>query len=117
MTVANKLAYTQTPDNLIYDSKHPIDAENVEVSLAGGSEGTIKRGQVIDQSGDTYSIHAAGGTPSVIAAEDIPFEALDLKVVVPAYTSGSFRLSELVVSSSLTAAAIEGLREKGIFLK
>jgi len=117
MKVANKLAYTGNPDNLIYDSKHPIDAENVEVTLAGGSDGTIKRGQVIDQSGDAYSIHAAGGTPSVIAAEDIPFEASELKVVVPAYTSGSFRLSELVVSSSLTAAAIEGLREKGIFLK
>ena len=53
----------------------------------------------------------------MIAAETTAFTALDLKIVVPAYTSGSFRLSELVTASSLTSANIETLREKGIFLK
>ena len=117
MKVANKLAYTATPDNLIYDSKHPIDGENVEVTLAGGSAGEIERGQVIDLDNGTYSVHSGGGTPSVIAAETTAFTALDLKIVVPAYTSGSFRLSELVTASSLTSANIDTLREKGIFLK
>lgn len=119
MKVANKLAYTQTPDNLIYDFKHPIDAENVELSISAAEDGTVKRGQVIDLNLDTgaYALHTGAGTPSVICAEDVPYVAGASTLVVPAFTSGSFRLSELVMSSSLSAVMVEGLREKGIFLK
>lgn len=117
MTVSNKLAYTQTPDNLIYDSKHPVDAENLEITLAGGAEGEIQRGQVIDLDKGVYSIHAKDGVPTAIAAETRSFGADDSTVVVPSYVSGSFRTSEIIASPALGAADIEALREKGIFLK
>lgn len=117
MTQLNAETYTVMPDNLIYDSKHPIDAENLEITLSGSKAGKVSRGQVIDVSNGAYSIHANNGTPSAIAAEDTAYEAEDTSVVVPCFVSGSFRQSEIVADPALTDANIEMLRSKGIFLK
>ncbi len=117
MALLNKEAYVATPDNLIYDSKHPIDAENLEVTLDVSAAGTVKRGQIIDVSSGAYSIHANGGTPSAVVAEDTDYAADDTKVVVPCFVSGTFRLSEIIADPDLTEANLELLRSKGIFLK
>lgn len=119
MSLLNKEAYTVTPDKLIYDSKHPIDSDAIAVSLGEGaaSDGTISRGQVIDVSSGTYSVHANGGTPSAIAAEDTDYAEGATSVIVPVYTSGSFRESEVIADPALTEQNIETLRDKGIFLK
>ena len=116
--ILNKDAYTVTPDNLIYDTTHPIDGDGITVTMdAAAAAGTIKRGQVIDVSSGTYSIHANGGTPSCIVAEDADYAVGATSVVVAVFTSGTFRKSKLIATPALTAANVETLREKGIFLK
>ena len=112
MSVLNSEAYTMNKANLVYDSKHPLDVANIEV-------GTIERGQLIDydDTDGTYSVHAENGKPSAIAAEETSYAADDTSALVTVYTSGSFRQSEVIAAPRITAAHLEILRSKGIYLK
>ena len=112
----NKLAYTVEKDKLIYDASHPIDAV-VRVSLTPKADGKIERGQVIDHKAGTYSIHAAAGEASAIAAEEVEYTSTDTEVNVTVYISGPFRASEIKAEPELTGGDVEKLREKGIYLK
>lgn len=117
MSLLNRLAYVMEKEKLIYDKTYPIDADVVEVSITPGSDGVIEFGQIIDCNDGNYSVHASDGIPSVIAAEDVSFTKTDSAVTVPVYISGAFRASEVIANPALTAADMEVLREKGIYLK
>ena len=119
MSVLNSEAYTMNKDNLVYDSKHPLDVANIEVTVPGTEAGTIERGQLIDydDTDGTYSVHAENGKPSAIAAEETSYAADDTSALVTVYTSGSFRQSEVIAAPTITAAHLEILRSKGIYLK
>lgn len=117
MGLLNKPAYAVEKDRLIYDATHPIDASAVRVGIKAESGGVIKRGQVIDINGDIYNIHAENGNVSVIAAENVSYASDETEVTVPVYTSGTFRKSKVIAEPELTAADVETLREKGIYLK
>lgn len=114
----NKEAYAMRDDTLVYDGIHAVDGTNITVELDGKSAGTIARGQIVDVKDDgTYVIHTERGIPAVIVAESVTYEAGDASVVVQAYTSGTFRAKLILANPELTAADIETLREKSIYLK
>lgn len=115
MRQLNKEAYEVTKDSLIYDSRHPIDAVNVTVEVTDA--GMLLRGQVLDFADGKYSIHKSGGTVSVIVAENTAYTAEDTTVAVPAYTSGTFRMSACITEDELSETDIETFRSKGIYLK
>lgn len=117
MSLLNKKVYEVKTDHLIYDTKHPTDATNMQVSITPVADGTIRRGQVIDVSDGVYTLHAESGVPSCIAAVDVDYTADDTDVIVPCYITGSFRAERVIASPELTAADMETLREKGIILK
>lgn len=113
----NRPAYTVEKDKLIYDATHPVDANAVQVSITSDTNGKIERGQIIDCTNGVYSIHAADGEPSVIAAKDVEYTSTDTEITVPVYISGAFRASEVKADPELKEADAEKLREKGIYLK
>lgn len=117
MGLLNKIAYMVEKDRLIYDAKHPIDATAVEVAVASGTGGVLKRGQLLDCAGGVFSVHAESGMAGAIVADDTEYEPDAETVVVPVYTSGSFRGSEVVADPAITAADVEALRGGGIYLK
>lgn len=117
MTELNKTAYEIEKDKLIYDSKHPVDVANVEVTLPGTAAGDIERGQLLDAADGVYTIHDENGEPSAIVAEPTSYAEDDTSIVATVYTSGSFRQSEVIASPKITAAHIDVLRCKGIYLK
>lgn len=117
MSLLNRQAYAMEKDRLVYDAKHPKDAAAVRVAVSGESGGVIRRGQVLDFADGVYSIHAAGGTASVIAAEDTVYAQGDTEATVAVYTSGSFRASEVTADVELTVQDTEALRGNGIYLK
>lgn len=113
----NNEVYEVKKDNLVYDSSHPIDARDVTVTVPLESVGTLRRGQVLDVAEGNYTIHAEGGSVSVIVAESTPYAADDTSVVVPVYLSGAFRKSACVTDVELTDGDVEAFRSKGIYLK
>jgi len=112
----NEEAYKVERDKLVYDSSHPVDAKNVTVTVPEGT-GIFKRGEILDFKDGKYAVHTEGGTASVIVGENTPYAEDDTELAVPAYISGSFRLSECFASVELTERDIESLRAKGIYLK
>ncbi len=117
MSVLNKQVCTVEKDRLIYDSRHPIDATAVQVSVTSGAAGEISRGQLLDCVDGIYSVHAEGGTASAIAAESVSYEAGDTDITVAVYISGSFRASQIIADPEITDTDRENLRDKGIYLK
>lgn len=118
MALLNDMAYTVEKDRLVYDAKHPIDATAVQVSVESDADGgVLKRGQLLDFENEVYSIHADGGTPSAIVAEGAEYTSDDTEVTAAVYISGTFRASEIISESEITAADIENLRSRGIYLK
>lgn len=117
MGLMNRDAYSVQADRLIYDGKIPVDAKNIVVSITASADGVIKRGQVIDVAAGVYTLHAADGTPSCIAAQDTEYAADDSEVIVPCYISGSYRSDAVIASPELSDADVETLRTKNIILK
>lgn len=117
MEQLNKEAYTVGRDRLIYDASHPIDGTIIKVTLPGTEETKIERGQIIDHKDGVFSMHADSGVASVIAAETVIAEKGVTEIELEAYTSGTFRADATVSAVELTDADIQGLREKGIYLK
>lgn len=117
MTLLNKMAYTVEKDRLVCDGKHPIDATAVQVTVESDTDGVLKRGQLLDFENEVYSIHAEGGTPSVIVAEDAEYASDDAEVTAAVYVSGTFRAGEIISEPEITVADIENLRSRGIYLK
>lgn len=115
MKMLNKQAYTMERDRLIYDGSHEIDGSAVVITTE--SSGEIRRGALLDYSDGTYVLHAANGTPSAIAAETVEYTETDIQVTVPVYISGTFRKAAVISPAALTAADVETLRSKGIYLK
>lgn len=118
MQQLNTEGYTMTPDNLIAGNAQNLRGRVVEVTVTAAQVKEIKRGQVIDVTSEgKYSLHAKGGTPSVIAAETVEVNPEATKVSIEVYDSGEFRELHLITSEALTAADKETLREKNIILK
>ena len=118
MQKINTEGYTVTQDNLIAGNAQNLRGRVVEVTVTAAQVKEIKRGQVIDITSDgRYSLHAKGGTPSVIAAETVEVDQEATKVPIEVYDSGEFRELYLITSEALTAADRETLREKNIILK
>lgn len=119
MSVLNRHAYSVEKDKLIYDGTYPIDGDAVAVTITADQDGLIRRGTLIDfdEATEEYKIHEAGGTPSRVAAEDTEYTESDTEVIVPTYTGGTFRLSEILSDSELSETDIEILRSVGIHLK
>lgn len=117
MQKLNAEGYTVTQDNLIAGNAQNLRGRVVEVTVTAAQVKEIKRGQVIDVSDGKYSLHAKGGTPSVIAAETVEVDQEATKVPIEVYDSGEFRELYLITSEALTAADRETLREKNIILK
>lgn len=118
MSRLNSEVYTVENDNLIYDAKHPVDAENIVFANNKSETGKLERGMLLDEESGTYTKHVAGGNASVIIAEDVEFAADEQTVVVPCYTSGSFRASKIkATAAALTDATKITLQNKGIYLK
>ncbi len=107
------------PDALIYDATRLLDGSVVEVQLAaGGKEGILERGQVLDRKEDgSYAPHAEGGSANAIVSEATKYSGEEGAVSVPVYISGSFRQSALVSGTELSAKDIERLRGVGIIVK
>lgn len=107
--------------NLIYDGSHDTDAKNIAITVNGGEtkdEGVLNAGQVIDiDANGQFVVHATGGTPAYILAEDAEYASDDTAVTATVYISGTFRASKLIASPALTDADKVALQEKGIFLK
>jgi hypothetical protein len=118
MALLNGEAYTVKRDKLIYDSKHPIDATTVQVSVTSDKEGVIRRGQLLYCKDGVYSAKKADDNEaSAISVETTSYSSDDTDIVVEAYISGTFRKSEIVTDSDISAADEEALRGKGIYLK
>lgn len=117
MGLMNKDAYSVQPDRLVYDGRQPVDARNVVVSVTSEEDGVIRKGQVIDEAEGIYKLHAAGGAPSCIAAEDVEYAADDTDVIVPCYITGTYHADAVTASPELTESDMETLRAKGIILK
>lgn len=117
MGLMNKDAYSVQPDRLVYDGRQPVDAKNIIVAISSGTDGVIRRGQVIDEAAGVYTLHAEAGVPSCIAAADVEYAADDTDVVVPCYITGTYHADAVIASPELTAANVETLRNKGIILK
>ncbi len=118
MSRLNGEVYEVTNDNLIYDAKHPVDAENIVFSNSDSETGKLERGMLLDESSGTYTKHVANGNASVVVAEDTEFAADEASVVVPCYTSGTFRTSQIkATAAALTDATKITLQNKGIYLK
>lgn len=116
MRQLNKEAYEVTKDNLVYDSRHPLDAVNVTVEAADA--GMFLRGQVLDFTDGKYSAHKSGGAVSVIVAESTKCTAEDAgTVTVPVYTSGTVTVPACITEEGLTETDLETFRSKGIYLK
>ena len=117
MSLLSRQAYAMEKDRLVYDTKHPIDASAVRVTVPAGTCGVIRRGQVLDCTDGVYSVHAEGGAASAIAAEDTEYALDETEVTVVSYISGSFRAGEVIADPELTDGDTEVLRGKGIYLK
>ncbi len=117
MGLLNKNSYKVEADHLIYDTTHPVDAKNVQVLITPMDAGVIERGQIIDVSEGTYTLHEESGTPSCIAAENVTYTEDDTDVIVPCYITGAFHAKRVIASPELTETDVETLREKGIILK
>ena len=115
----NKEAYEVKPDNLIYDNTHPIDGYVVSIKVPAEKAGVLKRGQILDfsESDGSYVPHAEGGSVSAIVVNDVDYAADDTEVSASVYISGTFRKSVCITDVALTAADIEKLRSRGIYLK
>ncbi len=117
MSLLNNTAYKVEKDNLIYDSKHPVDVDNIVIKIAAEEAGEIRRGQLIDYANGEYSVHAMGGEASCIAAETTSYAADDTEIIVPCYISGTFNTRAVTANPEVTAADVEALRSKNIYLK
>lgn len=115
MGVLNGPVYEEKDESIIYDGKHPVDAKNVQLTVAVEAKTVLPKGQIIDYGEHGYKVHAAGGTPVGILAEKTVLAEDDTDVVVPIYVSGTFKRSK--VSPDLNEAGVEALRSKGIYLK
>lgn len=113
----NREAYQHEPDNLIYDRSHEPDASNVTVTLSDEKAGILRRGQVLDLAEDAYAVHAADGKPGAIVAQHTEYAADDKELTVTVYISGTFRRSACISAVELSAADVEELRCRGIYLK
>ncbi len=113
----NELFEVTAPDRLIYDGSHPIDGKNILVTLGGNKNGVLSRGQIIDRVGDIYQLHVKDGEVNCIVATDTSYAETDTEIVVPVYTSGTFRQNECVSEETLTDADLEKFRSLGIYLK
>ncbi len=114
-----KEAYCVEKDDLIYDYLRLIDSKNVTVTLDGGSDGCLERGQVIDfdSVSGSYKPHKSGGAANCIVAADTAYTSEDTEITVTVYISGNFRQSRVLADVSLTAADLESLRSFEIVLK
>lgn len=117
MSLLNRPAYAVEKDKLIYDATHLIDASAVQVTITKNEDGTIKRGQLLDFADGAYSIHTESGEASAIVAEDTAYVSSDTSITAVVYISGAFRMNEVIADTDITAADIEALRSKGIYLK
>lgn len=113
-----------SPDNLFYDTKHPVDVK--AVTLKAG-QGILKRGTVvavITASGLAVAVDSTKTDGSELA-DAILTDTIDTgsagaseNVVTTAYRSGSFNRDALTFGGTDTAAKHETrLRTLGIYLK
>lgn len=122
-TLLNNELYAVTPDNLIYDSKHPIDVKNISVAA---NQGTVKKGTVLALTNtDEYLVFGTAlvapqtsSKANCIVTEDVDTTSTGTTVNLTVYISGSFNKNALLVKtgSSLAASDIEDLRAAGIFV-
>jgi len=118
MSRLNGEVYEVENDNLIYDAKHPVDAENIIFTNNDSATGKLERGMLLDEASGVYTIHKANGNASVIVAEDAEFASDEETVVVPCYVSGTFRTSAIkATAAALTDVTKITLQNKGIYLK
>ena len=119
--IGNETIGKLEPDNLVFDSKFPLDVKSVTLSPR---QGVIKRGTVIGILDDGKCVVWSGDDG--IQADCILSDDLDTgteghsraPVVGTAYRSGHFIKQALIVAegSELTAAAEDELRKGGIYL-
>lgn len=120
MNLVNNDFGQSTVDNLIADSKHPIDVRSVVIA---SGQGMLSRGTVIgiltaSGKGAKVDNSKTDGTQTAncILTDDI--DATSGDVTTTAYISGSFNRGALVFGGDDTAAEHETkLRELGIILK
>lgn len=118
MGVLNKPAYELGKGGLIYDAQHDIDAKNVTLTVAVEKETVLAAGQVLDfDATNGWTVHAKDGVPAAILAEEVVLATDDTDVTVTAYISGDFHADRVTANPELTAANVEALRSKGIYLK
>lgn len=123
----NENVGVMTSDNLIYDSKHPIDVKSVKIR---SGQGLLKRGSVLSlSSGDVGDKnHVILGTTAevdeiltadAILCDDVETGSIEgTTVYATAYRSGHFSRNNLFVKEaySLTQDDETELRNGGIFL-
>lgn len=124
MTLLNNTSYEVKPDNLIVDSKHPVDVKTVKIKA---NQGIVKRGTVLSfaEPTDEYIVFGttlAGGQTSskanCIVADEVDTTSTSPTVVVTVYVSGHFNKGELITSgvTTLDATSIQELRAFGVFV-
>ncbi len=123
----NETVGVMTPDNLIYDSKHPLDVKSVKIR---SGQGLLKRGTILSLStgdeGDEN--HVVLGTAAVvdeiltadaILCDDVETgEVVGSTLFATAYRSGHFARNYLAVKAAYTLTQDDEteLRSGGIFL-
>jgi len=120
MNLVNNNFGTSSVDNLISDSKHPIDVRSIVIA---SGQGKLTRGTVIGiitASGKGAKVDSSKSdgtqTANCILTDDI--DATSADVTTTAYITGTFNPDELVFGGTDTAAThATKLRELGIFLK
>lgn len=111
---------TFNADKLFVDQKHDPDVKGVTLTFAAA--GTVKRGTLLVIDSDTGKASPfttpATETPDCILCDDVTVTAAG-DVYTSAYKSGNFskQFLEEVADVTLTAANIETLRQKGIFVE
>ena len=122
-TLLNNTVYEVTPDNLILDSKQPLDAKIISVKA---NQGKLKRGTVLSLTNtEEYVVFGTGlvapqtaAKANCIIADDVDTTTTAATENAVVYISGNFNKNSLIVTegSSLDAGDIEDLRAAGIFV-
>ncbi|BBF41997.1 hypothetical protein lbkm_0679 [Lachnospiraceae bacterium KM106-2] len=110
----NNEAYKVVDDNLVFDSKHPIDVKNVTLKA---DQGALARGTVLsfDETTKTYEKLSSTATNANCIVADAVAEG---ETVVTVYTSGSFNSNAINTNDvTLDEVTKNKLRELGIYLK
>lgn len=120
--ILNSTAYEIKPDNLIQDSKHPIDVTTVAIATGGG---VVKRGTVLALTSEgsyvtlgTSLVDVTGKANCIVSDDTDTGETVGNTTGISVYISGSFNKNNLLVKEgyTLTQVDIEDLRNAGIFV-